>query len=270
MNKKCLFGVAIFLLMILLSTSCITINNPQPTTTVTTQPPNSNLQAQGGVRLVYQADLSGIAANDQTAALDSDVAVIRSRIDSLGVNNPVINELSGNRILVELPGITDVNKATQLIGQTAILEFGELVTGNTTATKWTDSLGNWNPAMGTLNGQQVELTSAYFESNTTVTTNSNGQIILVFNWNTDGSTLSGQITQRLLNKPLGIFSGDQPLKGADGHIIAPTVQAQITTSGEITGLSQTDATQLSKLLNAGRLQVPLLLIEDQAIPPPTT
>jgi preprotein translocase subunit SecD len=223
------------------------------------------LDLNGGVRLVYQADLSGIATADQKTALDSDVAVIGNRVNSLGATNPVINELSGNRILVELPGISDVNKATQLIGQTAILEFGEQVTGNTTATKWTDSLGNWNPAMGTLNGQQVELTSAYFVDNTYVTTNSNGQIVLIFNWNNDGSTLSGQITQRLLNKSLGIFSGDQPLKGADGHIIAPTVQAQITTSGEITGLSQADATQLSKLLNAGRLQVPLTLTSNDQV-----
>ncbi|HEX7475478.1 MAG TPA: protein translocase subunit SecD [Dehalococcoidales bacterium] len=223
------------------------------------------LDLNGGVRLVYQADLSGIATADQKTALDSDVAVIGNRVNSLGATNPVINELSGNRILVELPGISDVNKATQLIGQTAILEFGELVTGNTTPTKWTDSMGNWNPAMGTLNGQQVELTSAYFQDNTYVTTNSNGQLVLIFNWNSDGSTLSGQITQRLLNKPLGIFSGDQPLTGADGHIIAPTVQAQITTSGEITGLSQADATQMSKLLNAGRLQVPLTLMSNDQV-----
>ncbi len=230
------------------------------------RPIKLGLDLNGGVRLVYQADLSSIPASEQGAALDADTAVIRSRIDSLGATNPVINLLSGNRILVELPGISDVNKATQLIGQTAILEFGELATdANDPAIKWKDSLGNWKPATGTLNGQTVPLTSAYFQDNTYVTTNSNGQIILIFNWNSDGATLSAEITQRLLQKPLGIFSGSQPLTGADGHIIAPTVQQQITNTGEITGLSQQDATQLSKLLNAGRLQVPLTLISNDQV-----
>ena len=163
------------------------------------RPIKLGLDLNGGVRLVYQADLSKVAAADQKSAMDADVAVIRSRVDSLGATNPIINELSGNRILVELPGIKDVNKAKQLIGQTAILEFGEQVTDpNDPAIKWKDDLGNWKPAMGTLNGQQVELTSAYFQNNTYVTTNSMGQIILDFHWNSDGSMLSGQITQQAL------------------------------------------------------------------------
>jgi preprotein translocase subunit SecD len=229
------------------------------------RPIKLGLDLNGGVRLVYQADLSGVAADQQQAALDSDMAVIANRVDTLGATNPVINKLSGNRILVELPGISDVQKATELIGQTAILEFGELVTGNTTTPKWSNSLGDWIPAVGTLNGQPVELTSGYFEENTYVTTDNNGQIILEFTWNADGSILSGQITERLLQKPLGIFAGEQPLKGADGHIIAPTVQAKITTRGVIEGLSQKDATQLSKLLNAGRLSVPLTLISNDQV-----
>jgi preprotein translocase subunit SecD len=228
------------------------------------RPIKLGLDLNGGVRLVYKADLSGIPESEKSGALDSDIAVIENRIDSLGATNPVINKLSGDRILVELPGISDIDQATRLIGQTAILEFGELTTDNTTV-KWTNEYGDWKPATGTLNGQTVALTSGYFESNTYVTTNSNGQIILVFNWNKDGAILSGEITQRLLQQPLGIFSGDKALTGADGHIIAPTVQAQITTSGEITNLNQKDASTLSKLLNAGRLQAPLNLISNDQV-----
>lgn len=233
------------------------------------RPIRLGLDLNGGVRLVYQADLSGIPPNEQKAALDSDVAVISNRVDSLGATNPVINELGGNRILVELPGISDINKATQLIGQTSILEFGVLTSDpNDPNIKWKDSLGDWVPAMGTYNGKQVELTSADFQSNTYVTTDNLGRIILQFQWNAEGAALSQQITTALNNQnhaPLGIFSGDQPLKGADGHIIAPSVQNVITSSGEITGLSQTDATQLSKLLNAGRLQVPLTLVSNDQV-----
>ncbi len=172
---------------------------------------------------------------------------------------------------MELPGISDVEKAKAVIGQTAILEFGELATDpNDPAIKWKDSLGNWKPAMGTLNGQQVELTSAYFQQNTYVTTDSLGKILLVFQWNSDGSKLSQEITTRLYNNnhaPLGIFSGSEPLMGDDGQPIAPSVNGIITDRGEIEGLSQTEATQLSKLLNAGRIPVPLTPIYEQTVSP---
>ena len=61
--------------------------------------------------------------------------------------------------------------------------------------------------MGTLNGQQVELTSAYFEQNTYVTTRSAlGRILLVFQWNSDGAKLSQEITTRLVaTTPVGDF-----------------------------------------------------------------
>lgn len=232
------------------------------------KPIRLGLDLKGGVHLVYQADLSKIAPKDQSSAMDADVAAINQRVDAFGVTNPTIQREGSNRIVVELAGITDIEKAKQLIGQTAVLEFGELTTANDPAVKWTDSLGSWKPAMGTLNGKQVELTSAYFEQNTYVTANpTTGGILLIFNWNSDGAKLSQQITSSLIGKPLGIFSGDQPLKGTDGQIIAPTVQEAISSSGQIEGLSQNDASLLSKLLNAGRIPVPLTSIYEQTISP---
>jgi preprotein translocase subunit SecD len=232
------------------------------------KPLQLGLDLKGGVHLVYQADLSKVSAADQNAAMDSDVAAITQRVDAFGVTNPTIQREGSDRIVVELAGINDIEKAKQLIGQTAVLEFGEMTTATDPLVKWTDDLGSWKPAMGTVNGQQVELTSAYFQQNTYVTTNPTaGGIVLIFNWNTDGAKLSQEITTRLVGKQLGIFSGDQPLKGADGHIIAPVVQEAIASSGEISGLNQNDASQLSKLLNAGRIPVPLSSLYEQTISP---
>ena len=223
------------------------------------RPIKLGLDLNGGVRLLYQADLTNVSPGDQKSALEADAAVIAKRVNSLGANNPVINILSGNQILVELPGISDINSAVELIGRTAILEFAEQCTDTDPAAKWTVGTQKWKPALGTLNGQQVPLTSSYFLNNTYITANSNtGAIVLAFEWNSDGSILSKEITTRLLNQPLGIFSGNE-------LISYPTVNAVITDKGIIEGLSQAEATNLRDLLNAGRLQVPLTLLSNDQV-----
>ena len=224
------------------------------------KPVKLGLDLNGGVRLVYQADLSNVAAADQKSYLNSDVAVINARVNGLGATEPIIKVLGGNRMLVELPGLKDVNKAVDLIGRVALLEFGELTTDNTTA-KWTEGTQYWKPAIGTLNGQQVPLTSAYFKNNTSITTDSTGKLLLVFEWTPDGSILSKEITTRLYNNnhaQLGIFSGTD-------LISAPSVNGIISDKGQIEGMSQTEATQLRDMLNAGRLQVPLTLITNENV-----
>ncbi len=226
------------------------------------KPVKLGVDLNGGAEIIFQADLSKIPVDQRAGAIDADITAIKSRVDALGVAEPNIDNLgiSGDtgRIRVVLPGVKDIDKAKAAIGSTALLEFGELATDpNDPAIKWKDSLGNWKPAMGNINGQDLELTSAYFQQNTYVTTDSLGKLVLVFNWDSTGSQLSGQITQRLIQKPLGIFSGDQPLLGDNGQPIAPIVQSQITGNGQIDGLSQTEARYLSNMLNAGRLSVPL-------------
>jgi preprotein translocase subunit SecD len=234
------------------------------------RPVRLGLDLKGGVHLVYQADLSNIAEADRVSAMDADVTAITQRVDVFGVTNPVIQKQGTDRILVELPGIADVEKAKAVIGQVAILEFGELATSDTDpAIKWKNEMGNWKPAMGTLNGQQVALTSGYFEKNTYISTSDTGGILLLFQWNSEGSQLSNQITSRMVTTKarLGIFSGNSALLGDDKQPIAPSVNGVITDKGEIEGLSQAEASQLSKLLNAGRIPVPLTPIYEQTVSP---
>ena len=86
------------------------------------------LDLQGGTELTYQADVSQLAAADQSDALGSVRDVIERRVNSFGVSEPVIEtEHSGNswRVIVDLPGVTDVNQAIKLIGETPLLEFKE-------------------------------------------------------------------------------------------------------------------------------------------------
>jgi preprotein translocase subunit SecD len=218
------------------------------------------LDLKGGIHMVYQADLSQVNAADRGAAIDSTIAVIERRINALGVTEPIIQKQGEDRILVELPGVSEAEKAKSLVGQTSILEFREQVTDK-------DGNTSWVPATAVIDGQEKELTSAYFKENTRVTTDELGRLLLIFEWNDEGSKLSEEITGRLIGQPLGIFMGDEPLLGEDGKPIAPIVRAKITSSGQIEGLSFNDATELSKLLNAGRIPVPLTPIYEESVSP---
>lgn len=92
------------------------------------------LDLQGGASLVYEADTSQIADADKAEALDGVRDVIERRINAFGVSEPVVqtNKIGDNyRVIVELPGITDINKAIKQIGETPLLEFKEQKTGYT-------------------------------------------------------------------------------------------------------------------------------------------
>jgi len=91
--------------------------------------------------------------------------------------------------------------------------------------------------------------------------------MLYFEWNEEGSEISGEVTGRLIGQPLAIFLSGEPLLGDDEQPIAPIVQSQITDRGQIEGLSLKEATELSQLLNAGRIPVPLNPIYEQTISP---
>jgi protein-export membrane protein SecD len=82
------------------------------------------LDLQGGVYLVYEVDLSKIPPKDRKGdEVDRAIEIIRNRIDQFGVAEPLIQKQGQNRIVVQLPGITDPQRAKQLIGKTARLEF---------------------------------------------------------------------------------------------------------------------------------------------------
>jgi preprotein translocase subunit SecD len=217
------------------------------------------LDLQGGIHMVYLADFSDIESGKESEAIDGAVAVIERRINILGVTEPVIQKQGADRILVELPGISETEKAKRLIGQTALLEFRELVTSGDEE--------EWIPATGVFNGQEKELNSSYFKENTYVTTGDFGEVLLLFEWDSEGSQLSGEITGRLIGEPLGIFLSGEPLLGDDGEPIAPVVRSRITDRGQIEGLSLNEATELSELLNAGRIPLPLTPIYDQTVSP---
>ncbi len=224
------------------------------------------LDLQGGIHVVYQADLSSIEPGDRDSALEGAKAVLENRVNPLGVTEPVIQIQGDDRIVVELPGVDITDKEKERLARVDILEFGELTTDNEMA-RWENELGKWKPATANISGEEKELTSRYFKTNTQVGRDDYGRIELHFEWDKEGSQLSEEITSRLIGEPLAIFDGDDALRGDDGRPVAPTVQSTIVDRGVITGLTLNDATRLSGQLNFGRLPVPLEIIYDQTVSP---
>jgi preprotein translocase subunit SecD len=83
------------------------------------------LDLQGGTNLIYEADFSDIPSGEQSARLSETKRIIERRVDALGVAEPVIQTMGDDRISIQLPGVTDIEDAKDLVGHTAILEFWE-------------------------------------------------------------------------------------------------------------------------------------------------
>lgn len=86
------------------------------------------LDLQGGVHLLYEADMNNIPSQDRKSSLEGIQDVVKKRIDAYGVAEPVVqtSQIGDNhRLIIELPGVKDIEEAKNIIDRTPILEFKE-------------------------------------------------------------------------------------------------------------------------------------------------
>ncbi len=206
------------------------------------------LDLVGGTSLLLQADMSKVAQADRATALQGVIDVIQRRINAYGVSEPIIQAQGQDRVIVELPGVKNVEDAISLIGKTAQMDFREQVTDSSGKTTWVIA-----QATGS-DGKQHELTGRYFKRADVAFDPTTGAPKIDFQFNSEGATLFEQITKRDLYKPLGIF--------LDGQAIStPTIQGVISSQGEITGhFTLQEAKDLAIQMNAGALPVPVKVI----------
>ena len=204
----------------------------------------------GGTHLVFQADMSQIPQEDQDSALEGVKENIERRVNLFGVAEPLIQTSktgSDYRLIVELAGVEEVSQAIDLIGQTAQLDFRELVPEATETASLTDYQETG------LTGKELARSQVQFDPNT-------GQPVVGIEFNSEGAKKFAEITKRNVGQPVGIFLDQLP-------VTLPLVQEEITT-GEavITGeFTLDEAKKLSIQLNAGALPVPVKVIEQRNI-----
>jgi len=195
------------------------------------------LDLVGGTELIYRADTSGV--EDVRGAMESLREVIERRVNVFGVSEPLIQTERENRLIVELPGVTDIDKAIELIGKTPILEF-RLVQDETLI-----STG--------LTGQYLARARVEFNQTTNVP-----QVLLEFN--DEGGKLFAKITREHKGELLAII--------LDSTVISSPVINDEITDGKavITGqFTPEEARSLVRDLNYGALPVPITLDSTQTI-----
>lgn len=196
---------------------------------------NKGLDLEGGVYVLLEAETTGDEEKDRDA-VERAMTIIRSRIDELGVTEPVLQREGERRIRIELPGIEDQAQAMEAIGRTAMLTFqspdGEVL----------------------LTGANLE--TAHF------TRGQYNEPIVTLEFDSEGAQMFAEATQRHLNEPLSIYLDDE-------LVSAPMVQSVITDGNAIiTGIpSAEEANTIAMLLRSGALPVDLSELETRSIGP---
>ncbi len=213
------------------------------------------LDLSGGSRLTYEADVSRLNPTDVSDAMASLREVIERRVNVFGVSEPIVqtesSTLSGsvqNRLIVELPGVTNIKEATKMIAETPQLEFYVLKAGVTTETaSSTDFV-----ATG-LTGQYLKKAQVSFSQNSLSPS-------ISIEFNSEGAKLFAAITKANINKPVAILLDNQ-------IISAPNVREEIRDgNAEISGQFTVDeARELVRNLNLGALPVPIKLASTEIV-----
>lgn len=221
------------------------------------------LDLLGGTHLVYQADLTHLAAGQSSAdAMEGVRDVIERRVNIFGVAEPLVQVEGEDRLVVELAGVKDIREAIRLIGETPLLQFkeerSEAERGAILEAQKKQERLREDPYF-----KETALTGKYL-SRAQVSFQSGAQALggpqVSLEFNDEGARLFKELTEKNLNKRLAIY-----LDGA--AISAPTVQSIIPDGrAVITGqFTIKEAKELVTRLNAGALPVPIALISQESI-----
>lgn len=165
------------------------------------------LDLRGGMRLVLQVDKSNLNPDEASDAVDRAKEILRNRVDQFGVAEPLIAVQGGDRIVVELPGISDPDRARELIGQTALLEF-KLVESPELSSVLIERIDR---ALEAASG--LDTTSS---ADTSATPTERGELESLFGSDTAGADTSNRATKLQTETP--------ELAGADtGDVLPPQI-----------------------------------------------
>lgn len=227
------------------------------------------LDLVGGLRVLLQAELppGSFTVDDLRQAANS----VARRVNALGVTEPTVQVQGADRILVELPGVTDPQQAIDTIRQTALLEFVNFSGLGSQAQQFEGrkilttqqvliqqqrgeevATDGEAPLVNPLNGQPFEtvITGAMLQA---ASAQINPQVgwLINFELTPEGAAIFGPYTEANIRQPMAIV--------LDGVVLsAPVIQARLDTGGVIEGnFTEQEAKQLALQLRSGALPIPL-------------
>jgi len=256
---------------------------------------NLGLDLRGGTHLVLELDRSKLDPKlNINDALDRAIEIIRNRVDQFGVAEPLIARQGDRWIVVQLPGIKDPERAKELIGKTALLEFrmvddsGALAAINNaladkkmSMTQFLDQLQKGDAPKDLLKlipaGYEIlpskesrylvvkssaELTGSTLVDAKVELGGQYGYPTVSIEFNPEGTRLFAQVTEANVGKNLAIV--------LDGSVqSAPVIRSAIPDGHAVIEgtFSTDDAKLLSTVLRAGALPAPVRVIEERTVGP---
>ena len=228
------------------------------------------LDLSGGTHLVYRADVSQIATSQLADSMSSLRDVIERRINIFGVSEPSIQVQDGGfsnqgeqRLIVDLPGVTDVSKAIAMIGETPVLDFRtENPVKDAPQQAVVGKDGNVTVDPYASKYIKTDLTGRYLDKAILEFNQNTGEPVVALQFNAEGSALFEKITRENIGKSVAIFLDGSPIS-------IPTVNEAITGGkAQISGnFKAQEAKTLVGRLNSGALPVNIELISTQTIGP---
>ncbi|MFA6250319.1 MAG: protein translocase subunit SecD [Candidatus Shapirobacteria bacterium] len=215
------------------------------------------LDLAGGASLLFEVDTSKVPADSISSATESLKTNIERRVNLFGIseaNVQLSRENERYRLIVELPGITQLDQAVSLIGKTAQLTFRgeteiapEATASATFADVFSEDTG--------INGSHLVISQVQINPNT-------GKPEVGLEFNQEGSQLFAAATKKFLNKRIGIFLDDMPISIPFVETEIPDGRAVINGSFDLPS-----AKALSAQINAGALPLPIRLVQQTYIGP---
>lgn len=215
------------------------------------------LDLAGGAQLTYFADTKGVPNEEIEDRLSALQRVIERRVNSLGVSEPRVYTSSffalagitdAKKLIVELPGVSDIEEAIKAIGETPYLEFMLL-----------NERTNLFESTGLQGGSVVSADVSFAQGPGGSLLN---DPVVLLNFNSDGSKLFADITRNNVGEILGIFLDGVAI--STPVILSPTLGGTTQISGNF---SLEEAQQLAESLNFGALPIPISLEETRTVNP---
>ena len=210
---------------------------------------------------------------DMKSALVKNLSILRTRVDELGVAQPILQQQGKDRIIIQLPGLHDSTRAKSILGSTATLEF-RLTRGTTQ--DWIDSQSkgkstinsavlykhrNGNPTLLSrkviVSGKDIRDANAGFDG----TTNTPSVFVRLGDY---GASRMLETTSKNVGNKMAVIFVE---KNKNEVINIATIREAFSKNFQITGLDRDEARDLAILLRSGSLSAPMTIIEERTVGP---
>ena len=186
------------------------------------------LDLSGGIRVVYEADFDSDELDDESNSLSGAMQVLRNRLDGAGYIEATISKQGSDRIVVEIPGVSNVSEISSTLLTPAVLTFRAPDTDRTVL----------------IEGSEVKRAAAAY--------NTTDGYYVALEFSEEGAKKFAEATGKYLNQTIYIYLDDDVIS-------SPTVNSVINTGNAIIsgGFTQEQVVQLANLIQSGALPIPL-------------